>query len=268
MGELKKVSPSPRELLEGFAYCRMLYDDCGNPVDFIYLDTNSTFEQLTGLKKVTGKKAIEATPGIKDLQPELFDALNQVALTGHSERFEIEFKSLGIWLWISVYSTEREHFITTFYNITDRKKIEESLREAYKEIQIQSSLIYVRCNRRKCNGRDRHRFAAPDQAQKLESIKHRMLATLVNEQTLLQLSLCGKSLSSESIYEPRYDETEQITGVVSYTRDVSESKKAEELICQSKGKYLTLFNSTDEDFCIPEIVFDVSGKLIYDCVKQ
>lgn len=130
-------------MLEGFAYCRMLYDDCGNPVDFIYLDTNSAFEQLTGLKKVTGKKATEVTPGIKELHPELFDALNRVALTGQPERFEIEFKPLGIWLWVSVYITEREHFVTTVDNITGRKKAEESLREAYRTIQIQSEELQV-----------------------------------------------------------------------------------------------------------------------------
>ena len=61
-------------MLDGFAYCRMLYDDSGNPVDFIYLDTNSAFERLTGLKEVKGKKITEVIPGIKEQHPELFDA--------------------------------------------------------------------------------------------------------------------------------------------------------------------------------------------------
>ncbi len=118
-------------MLEGFAYCRMLYDDCGCPVDFIYLDTNSAFERLTGLKEVTGKRVTEAIPEIKELHPELFDAYSRVALTGRSERFEIEFKPLGIWLWISVYSTEREHFVAVFDNITERKKTEEAIKKAH-----------------------------------------------------------------------------------------------------------------------------------------
>ena len=71
-------------MLDGFAYCRMLYDDCGHPVDFIYLDTNSAFEQLTGLKEVKGKRVTEVIPGIKELHPELFDAYSRVALTGQA----------------------------------------------------------------------------------------------------------------------------------------------------------------------------------------
>ena len=115
-------------MLDGFAYCRMLYDDCGHPVDFIYLDTNSAFEQLTGLKEVKGKRVTEVIPGIKEPHPELFDAYSRVALTGQPERFEIEFKPLGIWLSISVYSTEREHFVAVFDNITERKRAERALR--------------------------------------------------------------------------------------------------------------------------------------------
>jgi PAS domain-containing protein len=44
-------------MLNGFAYCKMLYDDEGRPVDFIYLDVNNAFEQLSGLKSVAGKKS-------------------------------------------------------------------------------------------------------------------------------------------------------------------------------------------------------------------
>ena len=130
-------------MIDGFAYCRMLYDDFDRPVDFIYLDTNSAFEQLTGLKEVTGKRVTEVIPGIKEQNPELFDAYSRVALTGQPERFEIEFKSLGLWLWVSVYSTEREYFVTVFDNITDRKRAEEVLSGAYEKIQVQSEELQV-----------------------------------------------------------------------------------------------------------------------------
>ena len=130
-------------MLDGFAYCRMLYDNCGHPVDFIYLDTNSAFERLTGLKEVTGKRVTELIPEIKEQHPELFDAYSRVALTGQPERFEIEFKPLGIWLSVSVYSAEREHFVAVFDNITERKRADEALSEAYEKIQTQSEELHV-----------------------------------------------------------------------------------------------------------------------------
>ncbi|HOT45800.1 MAG TPA: DUF3365 domain-containing protein [Spirochaetota bacterium] len=59
-------------MLEGFAYCKMLYDG-GVPVDFIYLEVNAAFKTLTGLKDVTGKKASHVIPGVRDSDPELFE---------------------------------------------------------------------------------------------------------------------------------------------------------------------------------------------------
>ena len=115
-------------MLDGFAYCKMLYDDCGHPVDFIYLDTNIAFERLTGLKGVKGKRITEIIPGIKELHPELLDIYGRVAMTGQPESIDIEFKPLGLWLSISVYSTEREHFVAVFDNITECKQAEEALR--------------------------------------------------------------------------------------------------------------------------------------------
>ncbi|MBI5048923.1 MAG: PAS domain S-box protein [Deltaproteobacteria bacterium] len=116
-------------MLNGFAYCRMLFKD-NLPQDFIYLDVNKAFEKATGLKNVVGKKATEVIPGIKEVHPELFEIYGRVALTGRPEMFEIDFKPLSIWLTISVYSPERECFVAVFDNITERKKAEEALKES------------------------------------------------------------------------------------------------------------------------------------------
>ena len=104
-------------MLDGFAYCKMFFED-GKPQDFVYLDVNDAFERLTGLKNVIGKKVTEVIPGIKESNPELFEIYGRVALTGNPERFETYVDSLGIWFSISVYSTEREHFVAVFDNIT------------------------------------------------------------------------------------------------------------------------------------------------------
>lgn len=114
-------------MLEGFAYCKMLFDDQGRPDDFIYLDVNRVFSRLTGLDNVTGKKATEAIPGIKEAHPELFEVYGRVALTGTPETFEIEFEPLGIWLFVTVYSMQRGYFVAVFDNITERKRAEEEV---------------------------------------------------------------------------------------------------------------------------------------------
>ena len=114
-------------MLEGFAFCRMIYDADGRPVDWVYLKVNPAFEHLTGLNNIVGKRVLEAIPDIKELTPELFDIYGRVTSRGKPEIFEIDFKPLNIWLKISVFSPEREHFIAIFEDITARKKAEAAL---------------------------------------------------------------------------------------------------------------------------------------------
>jgi two-component system cell cycle sensor histidine kinase/response regulator CckA len=117
-------------MLDGLAYCKMLFDDRGRPVDFVYLKVNSAFERLTGLENVVGKKITELIPGIKESYPELLEIYGRVALTGKPEKFEVDFKPLEAWLSVSVYSTKRESFVAVFENITERKRAEEALRQS------------------------------------------------------------------------------------------------------------------------------------------
>jgi PAS domain S-box-containing protein len=121
-------------MLDGFAYCRMLFDDSGHPVDFVFLEVNSAFERLTGLKNVIGKKVTEVIPGTKESNPELLEIYGRVALAGMPEKFEIDFKPLEAWFSISVYSGEREYFAVVFDNITERKWAEEELKKRTEEL--------------------------------------------------------------------------------------------------------------------------------------
>jgi len=114
-------------MLDGFAYCRMLYDDQDRPVDFVYLDVNKAFERLTGLENIIGEKVSEAIPGIRELNPELIEIYGRVALTGKTEMFEIDFKPLAKWMSVSVYSMRKGYFVAVFDDITDRKLYEKKL---------------------------------------------------------------------------------------------------------------------------------------------
>ena len=126
----KKYRSLFEHMLNGFAYCKMILDDKGKPIDFVYLEVNDAFEKLTGLKKeaVIGKKVTEAIPGIENANPEMIDIYGRVASTGKEEQFEMFFKPLEIWLTISVYSPSKGYFIAVFDNITERKKTLERLK--------------------------------------------------------------------------------------------------------------------------------------------
>lgn len=116
-------------MLNGFAYCQMLYEK-DQPQDFIYLDVNRSFETLTGLQNVAGKKVSEVIPGLRRSNPELLEAYGRVALTGIPEKFEIYVQPMKMWFAISVYSPAKEYFVAVFDVITTRKQTEEALRTA------------------------------------------------------------------------------------------------------------------------------------------
>ena len=118
-------------MLDGFAYCQMKFDKDGNPVDFVYLEVNDAFENLTGLKRqiVIGRNVTEAIPGIKETNPELFDIYGKVSTTGKAARFEVFLGLLKIWLSILAYSPKKGYFAAVFENITQRKLTETALKE-------------------------------------------------------------------------------------------------------------------------------------------
>ncbi len=139
----KKYRTLFENMLEGFAYCRMIYDTDGNPVDWEYIDVNRKFGELTGLYDIKGKMVLEAIPDIRALTPELFDTYGRVATTGISESFEIDFKPLQMWLRISVFSPERGYFVAVFEDITESKLFEDEMMYHEQELIKYSKALSV-----------------------------------------------------------------------------------------------------------------------------
>jgi len=116
-------------MLEGYAYCRMIFDDQGQPDDFVYVDVNRAFGELTGLSDVVGKRVTQVIPDIKASNPEIFEIYGRVTRSGESEQFDLSLDQLGVVLNISVFRPESDHFVAVFEDITERKLAEEKLEE-------------------------------------------------------------------------------------------------------------------------------------------
>ena len=129
-------------MLDGIAYCRIIFEE-GHPVDFIYELVNPRFEKLTGLKHVEGKRVSEVIPGIHQIQPELLEIYGRVATTGQPERFEIHFLPLMIWLEISVYSPQNDHFVAVFENISERKQAEIALKKMSIAVEQSPAIVVI-----------------------------------------------------------------------------------------------------------------------------
>ena len=132
-------------MMDGFAFCKMIFDQENKPVDFVYLEVNDNFEKITGLKKdiVVGKRVTQAIPGIREANPELFEIYGRVALTCKSEKFEIFFKPLSLWLSVSVYCPKKGYFVAIFEDITKRKQTQEALEENEKRLNRSQEIAHL-----------------------------------------------------------------------------------------------------------------------------
>jgi PAS domain S-box-containing protein len=116
-------------LPDAFAYHQIISDDHGNPVDYIFLEINNNFEDMTGLKRkvILGKKVTEILPAIKTAQFDWIGTYGQVALSGKANRFESFSEPLGRWYDVSAYSDQPGYFVTVFRNINKSKTTEQAL---------------------------------------------------------------------------------------------------------------------------------------------
>lgn len=123
-------------LIDGFALHKIVLDHDGNPIDYVFLEVNSVFEEMTGLKRgnLIGRCVTEVIPGIASAKEDWISKYGRVALNGETAKFESEAPELGRWFWISAYSPKPGYFVTVFEDITARKIAEAQLRDQQRSI--------------------------------------------------------------------------------------------------------------------------------------
>ena len=116
-------------MLEAFAYHKIVQDEKGTPTDYVFLEVNEAFEKLTGLKKehIIGKRVTEALPGIRESSFDWIGEYGKVALTGQELRTEQFSEELKKWYSVSAFSPMKGHFVAVFEDITGRKRDEERM---------------------------------------------------------------------------------------------------------------------------------------------
>jgi PAS domain S-box-containing protein len=128
-------------MMDGFALHQIVTDHKGEPIDYIFLEVNSAFERLTGLKRddIVGKKVTEVLPGIERDPSDWIGRYGTVALTGKKCRFEQHAQNLDKWYSVLAYCPKRGQFATIFEDVTDyqialkeKKRVQAQLQQAQK----------------------------------------------------------------------------------------------------------------------------------------
>jgi PAS domain S-box-containing protein len=109
----------------GYAFHKIIVNENDKAIDYMFLDVNPAFENLTGLKteNIINQKITDVIPGIVTDKFDWISFYGEVALNGGNKEFEQFSEPLNRWYNVQVNSTEKYYFSTFFTDITDKKII-------------------------------------------------------------------------------------------------------------------------------------------------
>lgn len=114
-------------LIDGFVYCKLVYNKFGKPSDFIFLEANKAFIKMFKVSKdkILNKRVAEVFCSLDSSIFDLVELGSYVALNGNGLKLQ-KYSSLNNrWYLISIFSCETGYFAATYQDITDLKKSEE-----------------------------------------------------------------------------------------------------------------------------------------------
>ncbi|MEI7811350.1 MAG: PAS domain S-box protein [Ignavibacteria bacterium] len=119
----------------GLAVHEIICDETGTPVDYKFLDTNPSFEKLTGLKRedIIGKTVLEIMP---NTEPEWIEKYGHVALTGEPLHYENYAGELNRYYGVVAYRPRDKEFAVIIEDITERRHAEEKIKKLLVEKEI------------------------------------------------------------------------------------------------------------------------------------
>ncbi len=122
---------------EGFALHKMIYNENGDPYDYLFLDMNPRFEELTGLKidEARDRSVREVLPGIEKDPIDWIGKYGQVAKTGKEIVFENYSEPIKKYFRVHSFSHRKDHFAVTISDITENKAMQEYLIKANESAQ-------------------------------------------------------------------------------------------------------------------------------------
>jgi PAS domain S-box-containing protein len=280
----KKYRSLFTSIVSGAAYYKVLFNNGGKPIDYVFLEINDAFEKLTGLKRgeTVGKKVTEVFHEGGKAVEDLIGIYGKVAATGEAAQLDYYFDPLKKWYQITVFCPEKGHFVATFQDITERKRMEEALRQSEETLDAffeaspailnieDEEFRYLKTDRTTPTyfGLDRQSIVgksvkdlAPDFSGNYETMLRRVIETgqpqLNMEVKSIVPSRSGETATWRASYFPvPLAEGKRGIGIIGI--DITDMKKAEESLQESERRYRALVDSAPD-----AILVHRDGKVLY-----
>lgn len=256
----------------GYALHRIVLNDIGEPVDYVYLEANRAFESFTGLEvdKIRGKSVTEMLPEIIYDEYNWIAEYGKVAIEGKEIEFEQYSQPLHKWYRVKALSPERGLFITYFTDITEEmKNLEQKttilsvLNEIVFEIDEDLVFINVISDENKLfypkdkilGSRISDIFSGKTREKFIELLKKaKQSKSKVNLSYLSPIEGDQRWFRAEA----KYIEFRSINKYVVGIQDITNQKRAEDDLKSIRDEYRKVFHGTQDSMFLIEVKKDDS----------
>jgi PAS domain S-box-containing protein len=282
---LRESEARYRELYEHMTSGVIVYEAVNGGEDFIGKDFNSAAERISKLRRedFAGSSVLETKPGIK--KSGLFYVMQEVWRTGEPQYMpesHYEDESISGWRENFIYKLPSGEVVTVYNDITDRKRMEEALRESEMKFRTIFETIPDGVTVTDLKGRiidqnqaglrlggysgrgeviglssldyieeaDRSRAVA-DMAEVLETGSSSI------KQYRLRRKDGGGKFDAEVIAAAIRGSFGSPTGLIVLTRDITERKRMEDALRESEEKLRIVFDAITDGIAVTDLQINV-----------